>query len=282
MEANTPDPDFEFADYDISNVNSNLESPPVISPNSLANYGTRKEDEHPDIPKGLTQEQRNADHLVEFFAGWGLVNCDKFRRFVVVTGVKPEQRWLSWNHLELYHGPKDFMKAFKVDFVKYLDKVKNNSKPPSTGSTSRPHDPKSQQTGASITTSNANSDTLPDLNIPWRGPSQIRPMDSRRPGDTNSPRDAYSPREPFSPRDGFSPRDSRPPRSGRPRGSWPAPGGDCYRPGDAHRSREPSPQSGTRTPREFSPPRGPRNHRDAPAQRSSKFKGNSYYPQPYR
>ncbi|RJE19656.1 Chromo domain protein [Aspergillus sclerotialis] len=111
-------------DYDISNINSNLESPPVISPSHLPGYGSRKEDDHPFIPKGLTQEQRNADHLMEFFAGLGLVHCDKFRRFIVITNLKPEPRWLSWQHIELYHGPKEFMRVFKIEHARYVDKIK--------------------------------------------------------------------------------------------------------------------------------------------------------------
>ena len=78
---------------------SNIEHP-IISPTKLPNYGHRSENDDPAIPKGLTQAQRDADHLIEFFAGWGLVNCHRFRRLVVVTSsTEPLLRWKAWNHV---------------------------------------------------------------------------------------------------------------------------------------------------------------------------------------
>lgn len=109
---------------------------PVISFRSIYNYGHRQEDEHPAIPKGLTQEQRDTDHLVEFFGGWSIVNIHKFRRFIVVSH-HTQDRWKAWNHvsynffsippllqitntekheqLELRHGSRDFMKSQNID-----------------------------------------------------------------------------------------------------------------------------------------------------------------------
>ena len=87
--------------------NPNIEHP-IISPVKLPNYGHRSENDDPAIPKGLTQAQRDADHLVEFFAGWGLVNCHRFRRFIVVTSfTEPLSRWKTWNHVRflVFHSP---------------------------------------------------------------------------------------------------------------------------------------------------------------------------------
>src|SRR5215471_4616681 len=50
---------------------------PFISTRILPDYGSRPENDHPMIPKGLSQEERNTDHLVEYFAGWCMVKSDK-------------------------------------------------------------------------------------------------------------------------------------------------------------------------------------------------------------
>src|SRR5436190_20195249 len=72
---------------------------PFISTRILPDYGFRPEDDHPNIPKGLTQEERNTDHLVEYFTGWCLTNADKFRKFVVLTSLNPQPRWQAWKHV---------------------------------------------------------------------------------------------------------------------------------------------------------------------------------------
>ncbi|KAL1848092.1 hypothetical protein Plec18170_008267 [Paecilomyces lecythidis] len=87
---------------------------PVISFRSIPNYGHRQEDECAAIPKGLRQDQRDTDHLVEFFAGWSIVNSHKFRRFIVASHYTQE-RWKAWNHLELRQGGRDFMKSQSID-----------------------------------------------------------------------------------------------------------------------------------------------------------------------
>lgn len=96
---------------------------PVLSLAKLPDYGRRSEDDHPAIPKGLTQEQRNTDHLIEFFAGWSLVYNHRFRRFVAATSMEPLARWKEWNHLELRHGGRDFLKTFQVDYRFYWNKL---------------------------------------------------------------------------------------------------------------------------------------------------------------
>lgn len=94
---------------------------PIISPAKLPNYGQRSENDDPAIPKGLTQAQRDTDHLVEFFAGWGLVNCHRFRRFIVVTSfTEPLSRWKTWNHVRLLVFRFPFSVSFTVFYFQSL------------------------------------------------------------------------------------------------------------------------------------------------------------------
>ncbi|GAA83540.1 chromo domain protein [Aspergillus luchuensis IFO 4308] len=95
----------------------------VISPPSLPNYGTRTEADNPDIPKGLTQDQRNADHLIEFFAGWGLVHRHRYRRLLVLTQTTPLDRWKEWQHIDIKCGSNAFMKTLGISYRYYWSKV---------------------------------------------------------------------------------------------------------------------------------------------------------------
>lgn len=87
----------------------------VISPAEVPGYGSSSGQDDSDILKTPAQEQRDMDLLVEFFAGWTLVNCHRFRRFVVVTYRNPLPRWSSWNHLEIRHRRKQFLNSVKAD-----------------------------------------------------------------------------------------------------------------------------------------------------------------------
>lgn len=90
----------------------------VISPPSIPFYGSKSEDEHPFTPKDLTQEYRKADHLIEFFAGWALVNSHRFRRFYVFTSMSPIPRWKNWYHLHpIFWGEKAVLTYFNVDYA---------------------------------------------------------------------------------------------------------------------------------------------------------------------
>ncbi|OJJ74880.1 hypothetical protein ASPBRDRAFT_40111 [Aspergillus brasiliensis CBS 101740] len=113
----------------------------AISPPSLPGYGSRTEADNPDIPKGLTQDQRNADHLIEFFAGWGLVHRHRYRRLIVVTQTKPIRRWDEWQHIEVKWGGKKFMEAFKIDYKHYWSKATAAPSSSSATSSSRPATP---------------------------------------------------------------------------------------------------------------------------------------------
>ncbi|OJK01169.1 hypothetical protein ASPACDRAFT_25704 [Aspergillus aculeatus ATCC 16872] len=104
----------------------------AISPPELQGYGSRTEKDIPDIPAGLSRAHLNADHLIEFFAGWALVNNHLYRRFVVVTspGLRLP-RWAEWNHIELKHGAREFIESFKIDYRYYWSKL--TEKPGSQG-----------------------------------------------------------------------------------------------------------------------------------------------------
>ncbi|KAJ5229255.1 hypothetical protein N7489_009963 [Penicillium chrysogenum] len=86
----------------------------VIAP-SLNEYGTRTE--HHDL-KIQDKVERDADHLVEFFAGWSLINIPRFRNFIAVTslGASTGQRWDKWGHMTAMRGGfAHFFKRFKID-----------------------------------------------------------------------------------------------------------------------------------------------------------------------
>ncbi|OJJ39866.1 hypothetical protein ASPWEDRAFT_169690 [Aspergillus wentii DTO 134E9] len=157
----------------------------IISPAMIPHYGSRKEDDHPAIPKGLNQEQRDADHMVEFFAGWGLVNNDRFRRFVVLTSFKPFRRWETWNHLELRYGAKDFMKNFEIDYKHYWSKLKMPQKPGSSSSDeSRSQQQQQHQAPApSVFTPRTPGVSMNEPGAPRSRPSRLppRPMNYPQP-----------------------------------------------------------------------------------------------------
>lgn len=78
-----------------------LSDSPVVSPSNIPGY---ERDHDPNKPKAPAQEEKDMDTLVEFYAGWALVNCHLYRRFAVATHLKPCQRWSSWNHVEFKQG----------------------------------------------------------------------------------------------------------------------------------------------------------------------------------
>ncbi|KAL3476793.1 hypothetical protein BJX99DRAFT_136865 [Aspergillus californicus] len=88
----------------------------VIPLSQLPNYGFRSADDSPEIPKNANQHYRNTDHLAEFFAGWGLVNAHRFRRFVMVTTLEPLKRWSEWHHIEIRRSSQDFFSTYEVDY----------------------------------------------------------------------------------------------------------------------------------------------------------------------
>lgn len=103
----------------------------VISPRQIPFYGLRTEDDCVGfgLPRGLTQEQRNTDHLAEFFAGWALINSQRFRRFFVLTTLKPLDRWRRWNHVDVIGSATEFFRLYGIDWRVYWRKVKPSPKP---------------------------------------------------------------------------------------------------------------------------------------------------------
>ena len=100
----------------------------VISPSKLPGYGFRTDDEIPDLPKDktLSQEQRNADHLIEFYAGWALINCYQFRKFLVLT-ASSLPRWGEWQHLQIHVGSSAIMKSLEINYKLHWEKLKRSA-----------------------------------------------------------------------------------------------------------------------------------------------------------
>lgn len=74
---------------------------PIISLADIHNYGSRADSDSPDIPRGLTQEARDTDHLCEFFAGWAILHAPLYRKFAIVTTMEVQKRWTDWQHVRL-------------------------------------------------------------------------------------------------------------------------------------------------------------------------------------
>lgn len=80
----------------------------------LSRYGSRTPDDCPTIPSNCTQEQRDTDHLAEFFAGWSIVNAHRFRRFSMITALEPLKRWTDWQHIEI-RSSQEFYHLHQID-----------------------------------------------------------------------------------------------------------------------------------------------------------------------
>lgn len=101
----------------------------VISPRQIPLYGLRTEVDCVGfgLPKGLSQEQLNTDHLAEFFAGWALVNSHRFRRFIVLTTLKPLDRWKGWNHVDVISSAMEFFRLYTIDWKSYWRKLRSDA-----------------------------------------------------------------------------------------------------------------------------------------------------------
>lgn len=127
MKANSVDPrcpHFKSESLDPSQLdrpNNNILSLPLPS------YGSRTEADNPNIPKDLTQSERDADHLVELFAGFTIMNTDRFRKTIVITSVKHPSliaRWQNWGHVAVY-SVKNFFSTFHLDEKHLSEKMMN-------------------------------------------------------------------------------------------------------------------------------------------------------------
>lgn len=90
------------SEYGVDNIYEDFNNANIISPKKLPGY------DNAPTPR------KEADHLIELFAGWALANCTKFRRFVALTTVTPEPRWKTWNHLEV-SDVETFLKIHQID-----------------------------------------------------------------------------------------------------------------------------------------------------------------------
>ncbi|KAI9038353.1 putative Chromo domain protein Chp1p [Aspergillus affinis] len=118
------------ANVDID-MNTGVLEKAVISPN-LPSYSSSSVDDQTDNANGLNQEHRKADRLAEFFAGWALVNRHQFRRFVIVSGIEPPERWKTWQHMIIYHGYRATMATYKIDYELHWSKLGGQRGGPST------------------------------------------------------------------------------------------------------------------------------------------------------
>ncbi|OJJ43234.1 hypothetical protein ASPZODRAFT_136444 [Penicilliopsis zonata CBS 506.65] len=68
---------------------------------------------------------QDTDRLVEFFAGWALLNNHRFRRFHVATYQKPlPRRWGEWNHLDIRPSPREVFRHLDINHKEVWEKVK--------------------------------------------------------------------------------------------------------------------------------------------------------------
>ncbi|KAJ5373021.1 Chromo domain/shadow [Penicillium concentricum] len=117
-----------------------------LQPNSKSNVIAPSINEYEKV-------ERDADHLIEFFAGWSLINIPRFRNFIAVTSLNaPAARWDKWGHVTVMQGGfRHFFKRFKVDSVGLMTYLSgsggSSSKPrPSTGQVATPSSATTPQT----------------------------------------------------------------------------------------------------------------------------------------
>ncbi|KAJ6028228.1 hypothetical protein N7540_003804 [Penicillium herquei] len=124
---NSAFPYFEMSSMDLRNLD-NPNNNVIYLP--IRDYGTRSEQDNPQIPKDLTQEERNADHLVETFAGWMQFEAARFRKTVVISNQTNKDlmaRWSAWGHVNVF-DVKSFLKKWQIKEEVLLEKVKTGSR----------------------------------------------------------------------------------------------------------------------------------------------------------
>jgi hypothetical protein len=100
----------------------------------VAGYGQRS-----TTPGHLTQDERNANHLAESFAGWTIENAARLRRSYIISSCKNEallKRWASWGHV-LVFSVEAFIEKYKINVDNSLEKIEKklskSSKPSQPG-----------------------------------------------------------------------------------------------------------------------------------------------------
>ncbi|KAJ5211502.1 uncharacterized protein N7498_003148 [Penicillium cinerascens] len=77
------------------------------------------------VPKDISQDERNADHVVQMFTAWTLLNAACIRKTVVITSTKNRAlhtRWLSNGRVVLY-SPSSFINSFRIPEDLFLAKA---------------------------------------------------------------------------------------------------------------------------------------------------------------
>lgn len=77
------------------------------------------------VPKDISQDERNADHVVQMFTAWTLLNTACIRKTVVITSTKNRAlhtRWLSNGRVVLY-SPSSFINNFQIPENQFLAKA---------------------------------------------------------------------------------------------------------------------------------------------------------------
>lgn len=176
---NSTDPQSPFfREESLNPSNINQRNSNILSL-SLPGWGSRSENDHPAIPKGLSQQERDIDHLAEAFAGWTLTKSALFRRMMIISSVKSrplQERWHSWGHLISY-TPDSFFRLFKIRRETIIKILRENrlaqshslpAEPTSTSNISAPG-----TTGTPVDNpANTEQDEY------WRRPSEFRQSNS--------------------------------------------------------------------------------------------------------
>ncbi|KAJ5167691.1 uncharacterized protein N7482_003285 [Penicillium canariense] len=106
---------------------------------TVAGYGERSEHVTPELPGGLTQTERNADHLAEAFAGWTLENTARVRKAYIISNCSNEallKRWGRWAHVIVF-SMESFLGRFKIDAKEMLKRAEGRGRPRSPSKSSK-------------------------------------------------------------------------------------------------------------------------------------------------
>ncbi|KAJ5178756.1 hypothetical protein N7492_001966 [Penicillium capsulatum] len=121
-------PTFDPASFDsryMDRPNNNIITLPLLD------YGSRSESDDHSIPRGLTQSERNADHLVDAFSGWTIIHSALVRRSIVITSVKNARlwdRWKTWGHIYPC-TPNKFFEMHQINEEQLWDRVQSDGIP---------------------------------------------------------------------------------------------------------------------------------------------------------
>jgi hypothetical protein len=80
------------------------------------------------------KEERDANQLIETFAGLAKSTMDRFRYFSVITSESYKasgfrDNWTKWGHITIDYGFERFFERFKVDQAGILSEINASSRP---------------------------------------------------------------------------------------------------------------------------------------------------------